>query len=170
MRRFIAIRTLTFSLLITCSLLTFGQKSTSNMQQRLTIITIGVSNLKVAADFYENKLGWIRAKNSNDDIIFYTLNGFQFALFPKDKLAEDATVSATGSGFKGVTFAYNLRSEKEVDELISSLEAKGVKVLKKPQKVFWGGYSSYISDPDGNLFEIAYNPYLKLDAKGNVSE
>jgi len=138
------------------------------MEQRLTIITLGVKDLERASDFYENKLGWKRSGASMGDIVFFQLNGIQLALFPRTELAKDATVPAKGEGFKSFTIAHNLRSEKEVDNLISELKAKGVKVVKPPQKAEWGGYSSYIEDPDGNLWEIAYNPYMKLDEKGNV--
>jgi catechol 2,3-dioxygenase-like lactoylglutathione lyase family enzyme len=138
------------------------------MEQRLTIITLGVSNIDVAADFYENKLGWKRQGNSMGDIVFFQLNGIQLALYPVKELAKDATVPANGEGFKGFTLAQNVRSEKEVDELISTLKSKGVKVVKEPEKAFWGCYSSYIQDPEGNLWEIAYNPHLKLDAAGSV--
>ena len=85
------------------------------------------------------------------------------SLYGRKALAEDATVSENGSGFKGFTLAYNTRSEDEVDKLIEGLRSKGVKIVKEPQKVFWGGYSSYISDPDNNLWEIAFNPYMIPD-------
>ncbi|MGP8214897.1 MAG: VOC family protein [Bacteroidia bacterium] len=138
------------------------------MEQRLTIITLGVSDIAAASDFYENKLGWKRHGSSMCDIVFFQLNNIQLALFPRNELAKDATVNAKGSGFKGFTLSHNLHSEKEVDELIAELKKKGVKIVKEPQKVHWGGYSSYIEDPDGNLWEIAFNPYMKLDNKGNV--
>lgn len=144
------------------------QRSSFLMEQRLTIITLGVKDLNVASDFYENKLGWKRNGSSMGDIVFFKLNGIQLALYPVKELAKDATVSAEGSGFKSFTIAHNLRSEKEVDELIAELKQKGVKIVKEPQKAFWGGYSSYIQDPDGNLWELAFNPYLGLDDKGNV--
>ena len=83
-------------------------------------------------------------------------------------MAKDPTVDNDGKGFKGITIAYNTRSEVEVDEIIRRLREKGVKIVKEPAKVFWGGYSSYISDLDGNLWEIAFNPYLQLDEKGNI--
>ena len=130
------------------------------MKPLITIITLGVSDLKKSRDFYENKFGWKRAAHSNENISFYELNGLQLALFPEHSLAEDAGVPETGSGFKKFTIAHNVGSEKEVDDLIKELESKGVKILKRPQKVFWGGYSSYVSDPDGNLWEIAYNPFM----------
>ena len=84
-------------------------------------------------------------------------------MYSRNELAKDASVDSVGSGFKGFSISYNARSEKDVDDLIKGLRDKGVKIVKEPQKVFWGGYSSYIADPDGNLWEIAYNPYLKND-------
>jgi uncharacterized protein len=138
------------------------------MEQRITLITLGVSDLERSRDFYELKLGWKRLPASNENIVFFQLNGIQLALFHEHALAEDAGVSAEGSGFRKFSLAYNVRTEKEVDELIASLQSKGVTVIKQPQKVFWGGYSSYIADPDGNLWEIAYNPYMNYDEKGNV--
>lgn len=138
------------------------------MEQRLTIITLGVKNLKRSTEFYESAFEWKKLSSSNSDITFFGLNGILLALFNKDELAKDATVSSNGSGFSGVTLAYNTRSEREVEQVINDLRKKGVKVVKEPSKVFWGGYSSYVSDPDGHLWEIAFNPYLTLDKKGNV--
>jgi uncharacterized glyoxalase superfamily protein PhnB len=130
------------------------------MEQRITFITLGVKDLQNSIDFYENKFGWKRSPMSTGDIVFFELNGFSLSLYPREELAKDATVDSAGSGFKGFTIAYNTRSEEEVNSLIQSLREKGVTIIKEPQKVFWGGYSSYISDPDGNLWEIAYNPFL----------
>jgi catechol 2,3-dioxygenase-like lactoylglutathione lyase family enzyme len=140
------------------------------MQQRLTIIGLGVSDLKQSTHFYETAFGWTKIAASNNFITFFQLNGILLSLYPNDKLAEDATVDAEGSGFKGFTLAHNLRSEQEVDELIETLRTKGVTIVKEPQKVDWGGYSSYVSDLDGNLWEIAYNPFMTMDEKGNVLE
>lgn len=130
------------------------------MEQRLTLITLGVSDLSRSRSFYENAFGWSVTEDSNENIVFFQLNGIRLALFPEHELAEDAGVPAEGSGFKKFSLAHNVRSEAEVDQLIAQLEAKGAKVIKRPQKVFWGGYSSYVADPDNNLWEIAYNPYL----------
>jgi uncharacterized glyoxalase superfamily protein PhnB len=96
------------------------------------------------------------------------LNSILLSLYPTDKLAEDAEVNPEGSGFKKFTLAYNCRSKVEVDQTIKDLESKGVKIVKRPQEVFWGGYSSYVADPDNNLWEIAFNPFLKMDDLGNV--
>jgi catechol 2,3-dioxygenase-like lactoylglutathione lyase family enzyme len=126
-------------------------------------MTLGVKDLNSSIDFYENKFGWKRSELSNNELIIYQLNGIYLALYSRNELAKDATVDSVGNGFNGFTFSYNERSEKEVDDLIKGLRDKGVKIVKEPQKVFWGGYSSYIADPDENLWEIAYNPYLKND-------
>lgn len=131
------------------------------MEQRITLITLGVSDLRRARAFYEEKFGWTPLPNSSDDIVFFQLKGgIQLALFPEHALAEDAHVDAKGSGFRKFSLAQNMRSEKEVDDLFSALEKKGVTIVKRPEKVFWGGYSGYVEDVDHNLWEIAYNPYL----------
>ncbi len=140
------------------------------MEQRLTIVGLGVNDLKVSSKFYEEKFGWKKMKSSNDGITFFQLNGILLSLYPKDKLAEDANVNPEGNGFKGFSLAFNTRTKEEVDDLIEALEAKGVKIIKRPEDVFWGGYSSYIADPDENLWEIAFNPYLLLDENGNAIE
>jgi uncharacterized glyoxalase superfamily protein PhnB len=138
------------------------------MEQRITIISLGVENLETSTKFYLDCFGWQKTAQSNDDITFIKLNGSLLSLYNREKLAEDAIVDPKGSGFKGVTLAYNCRSEAEVDETIEMLRKKDVKIVKEPQKVFWGGYSGYIADPDGHLWEIAYNPFLPMDKDGNV--
>ena len=140
------------------------------MEQRLTIIGLGVGNLATSNAFYEEKFGWKKLPSSNENISFFQLNGILLSLYPREKLAEDAQVSHEGTGFNAFSIAYNTRTKEEVDEVISTLKAKGVKVVKAPEEVFWGGYSGYIADPDDNLWEIAYNPYLPLDEKGNAIE
>lgn len=133
------------------------------MKQRITFITLGVQDLQNSIDFYENKFGWKRSEMSNNDIIFYELNGISLALYSANELAKDATIEPEGNGFKGFTISYNSKSEEEVNTIVKELKDKGVTIVKEPQKVFWGGYSSYIADPDGNLWEIAFNPFLKID-------
>lgn len=138
------------------------------MEQRLNIVTLGVNDLKVAYKFYEEKFGWKKMNSSNDFIKFFQLNGILLALYPKEKLAEDANINPGGNGFKQFTLAFNTRTKEEVDKLVQELKNKGVKVVKEPKDAFWGGYSSYVCDPDENLWEIAFNPFLPLDEKGNV--
>lgn len=140
------------------------------MEQRATIIGLGVNNLEVSTKFYREQFGWKLMAASNESISFFQLNGILLSLYPRVKLAEDAKVSHTGSGFKGFTLAYNTRSKEEVDTLFEDLKRKGVRIVKQPEEVSWGGYSGYIADPDDNLWEIAYNPFLPMDEKGNTFE
>lgn len=119
------------------------------------------------ANFYKEKFGWVPIKEM-DDIIFFNMNGFIFALYPSDELAKDATIKNNGEGWKQISLSINFNSTEEVDQEVSRLKADGVKVLKEPQSVFWGGYSAYLQDPESNLWEFAYNPFLELDEKGNV--
>lgn len=136
------------------------------MESRITYVTLGVSDLKRSEKFYTD-LGFQRSSKSSEDIVFFMTSGPILALFPRGVLAMDAQVSDNGSGFRGFTLAYNVRSEKEVDQVFSELARKGVKIVKWPEHVVWGGYSGYFSDPDGFLWEVAFNPFLELDDKGN---
>lgn len=150
--------------LLFCDTLVHGQsRNDIEMEQRITFITLGVIDINTSIDFYENKFGWKRSAQGSDDLIVFELRGLYLALYPKDALARDAGIDAGRQGFSGFTISYNVKSIKEVDDLIAALKSRGVRVVKEPQKVFWGGYSSYIEDPDGNLWEIAYNPYLKQE-------
>lgn len=138
------------------------------MKQHAHLITLGVKDLKKSVEFYTSILGWKPSSNSNDDVTIIQAGGVVISLYPREKLAEDALVSPEGSGFSGFTLAYNAQSESEVDGIIADLRSKGVKIMKEPQKVFWGGYSSYFADPDGFLWEVAYNPFFPFDADGNL--
>lgn len=138
------------------------------MNQHLHLVTLGVRDFQTSKRFYTDTLGWKPSSNSNDDVTFFQAGGMVLSIYPREKLAEDALVSAEGSGFGGFTLAYNARSEAEVDEIIRDLQSKGVTILKEPQKVFWGGYSSYFADPDGNCWEVAYNPFFPFDENGNL--
>lgn len=136
------------------------------MKPRITVITLGVTSFDRSLAFYRDGLGW--PATVQDDVAFFPLNGIILALYPREKLAEDATVDAAGSGFSGITIAHNVASEPEVDEVLSTVERLGARVVKKGQKVFWGGYNGYFADPDGHLWEVAYNPFWKTDENGNV--
>ncbi|UII32445.1 VOC family protein [Fulvivirga ulvae] len=141
------------------------------MEQRLSIITLGVKELDKSEQFYTKKFGWSKTEESNESIIFMQLNGIKLALYANAALAEDANVEHQETGnasYKGFTLAFCTRSEQEVDELFEDFKKQNVKIVKEPEKVFWGGYSGYIADPDGNLWEIAFNPYLQMDEVGNI--
>jgi catechol 2,3-dioxygenase-like lactoylglutathione lyase family enzyme len=138
------------------------------MNQHLHLVTLGVRDLEASKKFYTEILGWKPSSASNDGVVFLQAGGVVLSLFPREELAKDARVPAEGSGFAGFSLAYNAQSETEVDEVIHDLKAKGVKILKEPQKVFWGGYSSYFADPDGNCWEVAYNPFFPFDENGNL--
>lgn len=138
------------------------------MNQHLHLVTLGVKDFEASKRFYTEILGWKPSSNSSDDVTFFQAGGVVLALFPREELAKDALVSSEGNGFAGFSVAYNAHSEAEVDEIISNLKSKGVKILKEPQKVFWGGYSSYFADPDGNCWEVAYNPFFPFDENGNL--
>lgn len=116
------------------------------MEQRITLITLGVRDHKKSRDFYLNVFGWTPMEASNDNITFFQLNDIKLALFSEDALAEDAAIKHDGSGFRRFSLAYNVESEKKVDEVYAELVHKGATPLKKPEKVFWGGYSSYVAD------------------------
>jgi catechol 2,3-dioxygenase-like lactoylglutathione lyase family enzyme len=127
-----------------------------------------VRDLEISRKFYAEILGWRPSAAGNDSIAFFQAGGAVLALFSRESLAEDALISPQGSGFSGITLAYNARSESEVDEIISDLKSRDVKIAKEPQKVFWGGYSSYFIDPDGYHWEVAYNPFFPFDKDGNL--
>ncbi len=138
------------------------------MQPRLSLVTLGVRNFERALQFYRDGLGWQPSSASQDDVAFFQLSGIVLALYLRDKLAEDAQVSTEGSGFSGVTLAYNAKSQEEVDQVLQTVENLGAQIVKKAQKVFWGGYSGYFADPDGHLWEVAWNPFFEFDEKDNL--
>jgi catechol 2,3-dioxygenase-like lactoylglutathione lyase family enzyme len=138
------------------------------MRQKLNLITLGVSDFQKSVDFYEKGLGWQKSSASVEELAVFPLGGMVLALHPRTALAEDATVSPEGSGFSGLTISYNARSEKEVDEVLEKVSCIGATIIKPAQKVYWGGYSGYFKDPDGHLFEVAYNPFWELDENDNI--
>lgn len=137
------------------------------MEQRLTVLTIGVDNLTAMREFYEQKFGWTPVA-ANKDIVFFKLNGFLFSLFGKAGLAQDADVQDGSTGPNSLTLSYIVEAEAEVDALFARLENAGVRIAKRPEKTFFGGYSGYVADIEGNLWGIACNPYIEMDPQGNV--
>lgn len=133
------------------------------MQPRISMITLGVTDVKKSVTFYKN-LGF-PCHQATDDVAFFNLNGSWLGLYGHEALAADAGVPANGGSFKGFSLAHNLESEAEVDKVMTEALAAGATLVKNPQKVFWGGYSGYFKDPDGHLWEIAHNPHVWIGPK-----
>ncbi len=128
------------------------------MQPRMSMVTLGVRDLRRSIEFYEQGLGFPR-RGEDEDVAFFNLNGTWLGLFGREPLAQDAGVSAEGSGFRGVTISHNVHSEKQVDQVMQHAIEAGASLVKKAQPTSWGGYGGYFSDPDGHLWEVAYNPF-----------
>lgn len=133
-----------------------------DMEPRISIVTLGVSDLSRSIEFYRDGLG-LPLQNDGEGIAFFEMSGTQLALYPRTDLAEDVGVDSSGSGFAGVTLAHNVRSPEAVDALLDEAEAAGAEIVKPGQETFWGGYSGYIADPDGHLWEVAWNPHFEID-------
>ncbi len=134
------------------------------MEQRISIVTLGVNDLEQSAAFFE-RLGWRRSGNE-PGIAFFQCGLGALALYPRDKLAEDVGISPQVSNFGGFTLAYNARSKDDVDAVLSQAKAAGAVVVKPARDVFWGGYSGYFQDIDGHFWEVAWNPFIALDEAG----
>lgn len=136
------------------------------MEQRLSLLTLGISDLDRARNFYE-ALGWKTGASPDDDVAFFQAGGMIVALWGRAKLAEDSAVTE-GSGWGGITLAYNTRSQKEVDEVIEEARAAGATIGREPAETFWGGYSAVFIDPDGYPWEVAHNPNWTIEEDGSV--
>jgi uncharacterized protein len=137
------------------------------MEQRVSLITLGVADLRRSRSFYE-RLGWKRANAKADGIVFFQAGGMGLALYPRIELAKDANVLPDGQGFNGITLAYNARTRDEVDSVLAQAVAAGAKLLKPAQEAFWGGYDGYFADPDGFLWEVAWNPSFPIAEDGSI--
>jgi len=137
------------------------------MEQRLSLITLGVADLDRAIAVYE-ALGWKRSVRDAPGAAFFQTGSIAFGLYPRDALADDATVDADGSGFRGFALAHNAREKGDVDALLSEAVAAGGTLVKQAEEVFWGGYSGYFADPDGFLWEIAWNPGFEIAEDGAI--
>lgn len=137
------------------------------MEQRVSIVTLGVTDLERSIGFYE-RIGWRRSSASSEGIAFFQTGGLALALYPRKELAEDAKLADEGSGFGGFTLAHNTRTREEVDAVLAEAVAAGAKLLKAGQKAFWGGYSGYFADPDGFAWEVAWNPFFEIEESGSI--
>jgi catechol 2,3-dioxygenase-like lactoylglutathione lyase family enzyme len=137
------------------------------MEQRISMITLGVADLAAARRFYGEGLGWREVQPVMDEIAFYQLPGLALSLWPMESLAEDAQVAPrVGQAFGGITIALNMRSPAEVDAVLAEAQAAGGRLLKAAHETFWGGYSGYFSDLDGHAWEVAHNPGCVITPEG----
>ena len=139
--------------------------SKSAVPQKLTLVTLGVADVSRSRAFYEG-LGFKPAAFDNPNVAFFDMNGVILSLFGRQALADDAQLLADGTGFRATSLAMNLDSEAAVDAALAEIAAKGGRIVKPAQRVFWGGYAGYFADPDGHLWEVAFNPFWPMDAEG----
>ncbi len=137
------------------------------MDQRLSLITLGVTDVGRARGFYE-ALGWKTGADPGDDIVFFQAGGMIVALWDRAKLAEDSCVEDEG-GWGGVTLAYNVRSPEEVDAVLVEARGAGADVPRAGAETFWGGYSGVFIDPDGHPWEVAHNPHWIVHDDGSTT-
>ncbi|MEO7994626.1 MAG: VOC family protein [bacterium] len=138
------------------------------MQQRVSLITLGVRDLKKSQAFYE-ALGWTAHPSSQEGVIFFQLPGMVLALYGRTELAEDAQLPPYGTGFGGIALAYNAASKDDVDIALAQAVKAGATLLRQAHDAFWGGYSGYFADPDGHPWEVAWNPFWTLGDDGTIN-
>jgi catechol 2,3-dioxygenase-like lactoylglutathione lyase family enzyme len=136
------------------------------MEQRLSLVTLGVADLAQSLRFYE-ALGW-RRHGDQAEVAFFQAGGIVIGLWSRESLAEDARVPAGGAGFGGIALAYNTRAKEDVDAVLAEAEAAGATITKPAEEAFWGGYTGYFADPDGHLWEVAWNPSWTIAENGSV--
>lgn len=138
------------------------------MEPRVSLITLGVGDLARSKAFY-TKLGFSPSSQGGGDVVFMQAGALGLSLFPRESLACDAEVSPEGSGFRGITLAHNVREKDEVDAVIAEAVAAGAVLVKAAHEAVWGGRSGYFADPDGHLWEVAWNPYFPISAEGALT-
>jgi uncharacterized protein len=136
------------------------------MEQRLSLVTLGVADLDRSRHFYET-LGW-RRHGAHAEVVFFQAGGMALALWSRQALAADAQLAAEGSGFAGIALAYNTRTRDEVDRVLDEAKAAGATIPKPAEEASWGGYAGYFADPDGHLWEVAWNPHWTVAEDGSI--
>ena len=138
------------------------------MEPRVSLITLGVANLGRSRAFYE-QLGFKASSVGGGEVVFFQAGALALCLFPRESLACDADVPAEGSGFRAIAMAHNVREKDQVDAVIAEAAAAGARVMKPAHDATWGGRSGYFADPDGHLWEVAWNPHFPLGDDGALS-
>ena len=136
------------------------------MEQRVSLVTLGVTDLARTRAFYE-ALGWVTRAEPADDVVFFQAGGMIVALWSRERLAEDSGVE-DGGGWGGVTLAHNVRSPAEVDAVIEEARRAGARIARAGAATFWGGYSGAFVDPDGHPWEVAHNPHWTIADDGST--
>jgi predicted lactoylglutathione lyase len=136
------------------------------VEQRVSLVTLGVSDLGRARSFYEG-LGWTSSSEPGSDVVFFQAGGMVVSLWSRTALAEDSGV-IDGGGWGGVTLAHNVGSPEEVDAILTAARAAGAQIARDGGRTFWGGYSGVFVDPDGHPWEVAHNPHWSLDEDGSI--
>ena len=137
------------------------------MEQRLSLVTLGVADLERSRRFYEDGLGW-RHSGDGEGVYFFQSPGGVVALWSRAALAVDGGLADEGARFGGIALAHNARSRAAVDAALAEARAAGATILKEAAETFWGGYSGYFVDPDGHVWEVAHNPFWSFDAAGGI--
>lgn len=133
------------------------------MKPKISIVTLGVRDFTKSLAFYRGGLGFTPHNHKEgEEHVMFKMEGSWLSLYPRQLLADDATVPDDGKGFSGITLAHNVNSKSAADAIFAQAVAAGARPVKTPQDVFWGGYSGYFADPDGYLWEVAYNPFTDL--------
>ncbi|MGE5176145.1 MAG: VOC family protein [Hyphomicrobiales bacterium] len=137
------------------------------MEQRISLVTLGVGDLARSRRFYEDGLGW-KAHFANEGVVFFAMNGTVLCLYPRAELLADAKLTGTETRPGGIALGHNLRSREEVDALLAKAKGAGARILKPAEETFWGGYSGYFADPDGHPWEVAWNPHWTIADDGSI--
>jgi uncharacterized protein len=137
------------------------------VEQRVSVVTLGVADLDRARRFYE-ALGWSSPSKVEDGVVFFQAGGMVVSLWDRDALAEDSAMTDAG-GWGGITLAHNVGSPEQVDSVLREAEAAGATIGRPGASTFWGGYSGVFIDPDGHPWEVAHNPFWRMDEAGAVS-
>lgn len=138
------------------------------MSAQISLVTLGVDDLAAATAFYE-AIGFKKSQSqTTPTVTFFKAGGVIFGLYGREALSEDANASMGTQGKGAVAFAQNMQTEQQVDDYLKKAEQAGATIIKPAQKVFWGGYSGYFADPEGHIWEVAYNPFWSFDENGRV--
>jgi uncharacterized protein len=131
------------------------------MKAKISLVTLGVESVRRSAEFY-TAIGFPVRDKIEEDFVMLPLEGTWLALYPRERLADDITIESTGSGFSGITLAHCVKSKEAVNDAMTEAVKAGARIVKPPQEAEWGGYSGYFADPDGHLWEVAWNPFTDL--------